>query len=82
MLLELKKAVDADTTPGRFLITGSANILANKRVMDALPGRIDRLDLWPLSRGEIEGGRLNLIDELLVGRVPQVTQALVGADAY
>lgn len=82
LLLELKKAVDADTTPGRFLITGSANILANKRVLDALPGRIDRLDLWPLSRSEIEGGRLNLVDELLAGRAPQVTGAPVGADAY
>ena len=27
LLLELKKAVDADTTPGRFVITGSANVL-------------------------------------------------------
>ncbi len=82
LLLELKKAVDADTTPGRFLITGSANILANKRVMDALPGRIDRLDLWPLSRSEIEGGQLNLVDELLAGRAPQVMGAPVGPDAY
>ena len=82
LLLELKKAVDADTTPGRFLITGSANILANKRVLDALPGRIDRLDLWPLSRSEIEGGQANLVDELLAGRAPQVTGAPVGPDAY
>lgn len=82
LLLELKKAVDADTTPGRFIITGSANILANRRILDALPGRIDRLDLWPLSRTEIEGGQLNLIDELLAGRAPQVTGAPVGPDAY
>jgi predicted AAA+ superfamily ATPase len=82
LLLELKKAVDADTTPGRFIITGSANILANRRILDALPGRIDRLDMWPLSRTEIEGGQLNLIDELLAGRAPQVTGAPVGPDAY
>ena len=30
LLLELKKAVDADTTPGRFVITGSANVLASQ----------------------------------------------------
>lgn len=82
LLLELKNAVDADTTPGRFIITGSANILANRRILDALPGRIDRLDMWPLSRTEIEGGQLNLIDELLAGRAPQVTGAPVGPDAY
>ena len=82
LLLELKRAVDADTAPGRFIITGSANILANRRILDALPGRIDRLDLWPLSRSEIEGGHLNLIDELLAGRAPQVVGAPVGPDAY
>ena len=36
LLLELKKAVDADTTPGRFVITGSANVLASRRIQDAL----------------------------------------------
>lgn len=36
LLLEIKKAVDRDTTPGRFLLTGSANILSSKRVVDAL----------------------------------------------
>lgn len=82
LLLELKKAVDVDTTPGRFLITGSANILSSKRIVDALPGRIDRLDMWPLARSEIEGGQLNLIDELLAGRAPEVSGAPVGPDAY
>lgn len=82
LLLELKKAVDADTTPGRFLITGSANILANRRILDALPGRIDRLDLWPLARSEIEDGTLNLIDELLAGRAPHLSGMPTGPDAY
>ena len=56
LLLELKKAVDADTTPGRFVITGSANVLASRRIQDALPGRIDRVDMWPLAQSEIHGG--------------------------
>ena len=68
LLLELKQAVDADTVPGRFLITGSADVLAHRKVIDALPGRIDRIELWPLARSEIEGGTLNVIDELLAGR--------------
>lgn len=82
LLLELKRAVDTDTAPGRFLITGSADVLAHRKVIDALPGRIDRLELWPLARTEIEGGELNIIDELLAGRAPQVEQATVGPDAY
>jgi predicted AAA+ superfamily ATPase len=59
LLLELKTAVDDKTIPGRFLITGSANVLANMKILDALPGRIDRFMLWPLAQAEIESGRVN-----------------------
>jgi hypothetical protein len=82
LLLELKKAVDADTAPGRFVITGSANVLTSKRIQDALPGRIDRVDMWPLAQSEIQGGKLNVIDELFAGRAPQVTGAPVGRAAF
>ncbi|MGH2877731.1 MAG: ATP-binding protein [Solirubrobacteraceae bacterium] len=82
LLLELKRIVDADPTPGRFLITGSANVLASRRVVDALPGRLDRIELWPLARSEIEAGRFNFLDELFRARVPQVAGAPVGPDAY
>src|SRR5215216_1170996 len=67
LLLELKRAVDDDSAPGRFVITGSANVLASKKILDALPGRIDRFTLWPLAQTEIEGGRLNFVDALLAG---------------
>lgn len=82
LLLELKKAVDADTVPGRFLVTGSANVLASKRIVDALPGRIDRFEMWPLARTEIEGGRVNIVDELMATRAPQLVGAPTGRDAY
>jgi predicted AAA+ superfamily ATPase len=82
LLLEIKKAVDRDPTPGRFLLTGSANVLASKRVIDALTGRIDRIRMWPLAQTEIVGGQLNIVDELLAGRAPQVTGATVGRSAF
>jgi uncharacterized protein len=82
LLLEIKKAVDRDTTPGRFLLTGSANILSSKRVIDALTGRIDRIRMWPLARSEILGGQLNIVDELLAGRAPQLDGATVGREAF
>jgi predicted AAA+ superfamily ATPase len=82
LLLELKKAVDGDTVPGRFLITGSANVLASKKILDALPGRIDRFTLWPLAQTEIEGGRVNLVDALFAGEPPQITGAPVGLSNY
>lgn len=82
LLLELKKAVDSDVTPGRFLLTGSANVLASGRILDALPGRIDRFEMWPLARTEIDRGSLNIVDELFAGRVPTITGAPTGRAAY
>lgn len=82
LLLALKRAVDADTSPGRFVITGSANVLASRRIHDALPGRIDRVDMWPLAQSEIRGGTLNAIDELFAGRAPKVTGAPAGRVAF
>jgi hypothetical protein len=72
-----ERAVDDKTIPGRFLITGSANVLANKKILDALPDRIDRFMLWPLAQAEIESGRVNFVDALLAGKPPQVTDARV-----
>jgi uncharacterized protein len=82
LLLELKKAVDDDTVPGRFVITGSANVLASKRILDALPGRIDRFTLWPLAQAEIERGRVNVVDALFAGEPPQMSGAPVGLAEY
>ena len=82
LLLALKQAVDDDTVPGRFVITGSANVLASKRIVDALPGRIDRFTLWPLAQTEIEHGGINFVDALFAGEPPQLTRAPVGLPAY
>jgi uncharacterized protein len=40
--------------PGRFLLTGSAQVLALRDLPDALPGRMEIIELWPFSQGEIE----------------------------
>ena len=64
------------------MITGSANVLASRRIHDALPGRIDRVDMWPLAQSEIRGGTLNAIDELFAGRAPKVTGAPAGRVAF
>jgi uncharacterized protein len=82
LLLEIKSAVDRDTTPGRFLLTGSANILTSKKVKDALTGRIETLNLWPLAQSEIRGSRVNLVDALFAGTPPQLSGCTVGRDAF
>lgn len=52
--LAMKYLVDQDPRPGRFLLTGSARLLALKDLPDALPGRTETIELWPLSQGEID----------------------------
>ena len=49
LLLAIKKSVDEDRRPGRFLLTGSANLMALPRVADSLAGRMETLQLLPLS---------------------------------
>jgi predicted AAA+ superfamily ATPase len=54
LLLAIKEQVDANPRPGRFLLTGSARVLGLRGLPDALPGRMETIELWPLSQGEIE----------------------------
>jgi len=82
LLLEIKGAVDRDTAPGRFLLTGSANILTSKKVKDALTGRIETLTLWPLAQSEIRGGRVNLVDALFAAAPPLLSGCTVGRGAF
>jgi uncharacterized protein len=58
----IKAAVDADPRPGQFLLTGSARILALRDLPDALPGRMEIIELWPFSQGEIDGTPDRFID--------------------
>jgi len=64
LLLALKAAVDRDRMPGRFLVTGSAQILQLPRLADTLAGRIEVLTLWPFTQGELGGVRDCLIERL------------------
>jgi len=54
VLRAIKLAVDRDRRPGRFLLTGSANIMMVPRVSESLAGRMQILSLWPLSQDEID----------------------------
>lgn len=66
----IKIAVDAGRVPGRFLLTGSANVLALPRLSESLAGRMEILTLWPLSQGEIEGVREGFIDAIFAKNEP------------
>jgi uncharacterized protein len=62
LFLAIKEDVDANRSPGRYLLTGSANVMVMPRVADSLAGRMAVITLRPLSQGEIEGVEENFID--------------------
>ncbi|MGH7868750.1 MAG: ATP-binding protein, partial [Candidatus Dormibacteraceae bacterium] len=62
LLLPIKREVDRDPRPGRFLLTGSAQLFALRDLPDALPGRTETIELWPLSQGEIDSTPDGFVD--------------------
>jgi hypothetical protein len=69
LLRAVKRAIDRRRTPGRFLLTGSANLLLMRRISESLAGRASYLTLWPMTRREQLGlGRAGVWEELLSAR--------------
>ena len=57
----MKRAIDNDRRPGRFILTGSANLLLMQGISESLAGRASYLTLWPMTRREQLGlGRCGL----------------------
>ncbi len=81
LLLAIKQRLDSNPARGQFLLTGSANILTLPAVADALPGRVEYVNLWPFSQGELSGRREDFIDRLFAGRFPRISGAPVGRGA-
>ncbi|MDO8596366.1 MAG: ATP-binding protein [Sulfuricaulis sp.] len=82
LLLAIKAAVDRDRRPGRFLLTGSADLLLLPKVGDSLAGRIEFVQLHPLTESEKErqpGALLQaFLDGRLAPRIPGIEAAPVG----
>jgi predicted AAA+ superfamily ATPase len=70
LFLPLKAEVDRDRRPGRFLLTGSAQALILPHVATALAGRMEVVNLWPLSQGEIDRRQERFIDSLFEAAPP------------
>lgn len=66
LLLSVKRAVDERREKGRFILTGSANLLLMQQISESLAGRAAYLTLWPLTRREQLGaGKCGIWSELL-----------------
>jgi predicted AAA+ superfamily ATPase len=81
LMLAIKQILDRDQTPGQFLLTGSADLVTAKVVADALPGRVEYVNLWPLSQAEVAGRHTSVIDVLLDGMAPRISDAPKGRAA-
>ena len=80
LLLAIKKTVDEDYRPGRFLLTGSANVLTLPRVADSLAGRMETLRMLPLARAEIIDRVPTFLERLFAGEPQTERGAIVGND--
>ena len=67
LILALKYIVDRDTRPGRFLLTGSANLLKLPAIEDSLAGRTESIELHTFSQGELGRRTERFVDLLLSG---------------
>lgn len=70
LFVAIKATVDRDRRPGRYLLTGSANVMLVPTISESLAGRMEILPLWPLSQGEIEGRREGFIEGLFAADFP------------
>jgi uncharacterized protein len=68
LMLALKESVDIDNRPGRFLLTGSANLATVPAIADSLAGRMAVISLLPLAQAEIAGAPGKFLDVLFSGK--------------
>jgi predicted AAA+ superfamily ATPase len=78
LLRAIKRAVDNDRRPGRFLLTGSADVLTLPTVSESLAGRLEVVTLLPLSRAETLGRRPQFLRKAFDGALVKPRQELIG----
>ena len=76
----LKQEIDRRRTPGRFLLTGSSQVLLLPSLSDSLSGRMEILQLHPLSQSEIHGGMPDFLDDLFRGTFRTATTSRLADD--
>ncbi len=81
LMLALKRAVDDDRRPGKFLITGSANILTMKTARESLAGRMEVCTLLPLAHAEhLDMAEPTFLADAFAGRLPAPMMLVTGPD--
>lgn len=78
LFTSIKAAVDRDRRPGRFILTGSANVLLVPGLADSLAGRVEILRLYPLAQAELAGRPSGFLDVLFRNSFKADTRARLG----
>lgn len=64
LFTSIKASVDQNRMPGRFNLTGSANVLLLPQLADSLAGRMEIIHLRPLAGSKSANKKPNLIKQL------------------
>ena len=80
LVTAIKTTVDADPRPGRFLLTGSADLMTLPRVADSLAGRMGIVRLLPLAQAELRNSSTSFLDKAFAGEPPVSRTPIVGDD--
>ena len=72
LMLAIKASVDEDEEPGRFLLTGSANLATIPTIADSLAGRMAVIPLLPFAQAEIRSSPGRFLDRMFAGEEPAV----------
>jgi len=80
LLRAIKYEVDRDRRPGRYLLTGSANLLTLPGVSESLAGRMEIVSLYPLAMAELNGERPSFLYEAFAGRAAQPREICRGRE--
>ena len=78
LLLAIKTAVDVDQRAGRFLLTGSANLMTLPRIADSLAGRMQVVRLLPLAQAEVREAHSSFLKGVFACDVPKPRNIVVG----
>jgi uncharacterized protein len=76
----IKLAVDKDRQPGRFLLTGSANVMTLPRLSESLAGRMEVIPLYPFSAGELAGAAEGFLPRLFAASFAKAKRASARED--
>lgn len=74
----IKLVVDRDRQPGRFLLTGSADVLLLPKLADSLAGRLEVIRLHPMAQVELRQHAAQFVEQLFQGQFPHTMATRLG----